>query len=242
MKASWHRPVNKLWRIPNFPFTVLGTEDITAWYRRIRFSSPACVEVVEPCPTLWFRLWAPHPSQGADVQRGYTFVEIDKDRGEFTADFVLHAAPGAAGDWAKAAAPGVTGEVALTPNRPKVPGGTSRLVLAGDVTALPAINSWIEQAPAEWAIDAFIADSHPDHDALPLSRRSGTTVTWLPADGGVSLAKAVEEAGGGEHVYGWAAGERDAVKRVRVAFKDGLGLAKNQQFSQFYWFEGRETG
>jgi ATP-binding cassette subfamily B protein IrtA len=138
--------------------------------------------------------------------------------------------------------PGVTGEVALTPNRPKVPDGTRRLLLAGDVTALPAINSWVEQAPKEWQIDAFIADDHPERESLPVSRRAGATLTWIPADGGLALARAVAAAGADEGTYAWAAGEKELVKHVRGAFKDALGLAKPQQFSQFYWFEGRETG
>lgn len=243
MKPSWHRPVNRLYRIRNHPATVTRVEDLTARYRRVWFHAPGAVAELEVFPTLWFRLWAEHLTDGVPVQRGYTFVDLDVAAGTFAADFVLHEPHGAASAWAAAVTPGTEVEIALTPARPKVPEGTERLVLAGDITALPAINSWVEQAPDDMPIEVFVADDGHDHAGLPVSTRDGVSVTWTAADeGGHALAATIADGGVRPGaVYAWGAGEKDLVKALRGAFTDGLGLTKKEQFSQFYWFRGRSS-
>src|SRR5699024_1154541 len=114
--------------------------------------------------------------------RGYTFAAIDREAGTFSLDFVLHgdtaadaagSGPGAADSgsgtadigtadigpgarWAAQARPGTRIEAALTPARIDLPDDTSHLLLAGDLTALPAINSWCEAVPAEVAVTVAI--------------------------------------------------------------------------------------
>ncbi|WP_298419182.1 siderophore-interacting protein [Brevibacterium sp.] len=96
-------------RITNHEVIVTGIEDFTARYRRIHFSGPELLaQLDEVFPTLWTRLWFPHPEKGEGhlSQRGYTFAAIDLEAGTFSLDFVLHgdasastagSGPGAAG-------------------------------------------------------------------------------------------------------------------------------------------------
>ena len=238
MVRTWERVALKAFGVSTYRAEVESIAELTGWYRRITFSSPEFVELLPVFPTLWLRLWAPRPGDAAGVQRGYTLVDVDTDTGRFALDFVLHDAAGPAGDWARAASVGDVLEVALTPARPKAPAGTELYLLGGDVTALPAINSWLAQLPAGVAVRAFIEDGHADRERLPVVPRPSAGVEWVtPTDsGGGALSAAlarVETAG--RSVYGWAAGEKSLVRSVRAAFRDGLGLGRSEYFAQSYW-------
>src|SRR5699024_8047151 len=91
--VNWQRGVVRLMRITNHEVIVTGIEDFTARYRRIAFSGPELLaQLDEVFPTLWTRLWFPHPEKGEGhlSQRGYTFAAIDLEAGTFSLDFVLH--------------------------------------------------------------------------------------------------------------------------------------------------------
>lgn len=249
MAHNWQRSVLRLMRVTNHPVTVSEITDLTPWYRRIVFSAPELAEGFEVFPTLWLRLWVPNPAKGDGFlsQRGYTVVDVDPERGTFALEFVLHDVPGPAGDWAKAARPGEVVEVALTPAHIAAPAGTSTLLLAGDVTALPAINSWIEAAQPDTTVAVFIEDEHEERDGLPLAvGGAGASWRWVspdPGHRGAALARALIEDAPRQPsgLYAWAAGERTLVKRVRAVLKEQLQLERSAQFSQFYWIEGRAT-
>ncbi|PFG30511.1 siderophore-interacting protein [Paramicrobacterium agarici] len=223
--------------------TIVEIVDVTPRYRRIIFSAPDLVEALEIFPTAWLRLWIPNPDRGERhlSQRGYTFVDVNADNGTFGLEFVLHETKGPAGDWARAANVGDVSEVALTPARISLPEGTREIVLAGDITALPAINSWVSDLDASVQARVFIEDDHHDVDQLPAVTRSGDTWAWIRREGkrGEALAEHLRAAvAPSARQYAWAAGEKTLVKHVRAVMKDHLGLIRGQHFSQFYWIEG----
>lgn len=247
MAVNWQRGVMRLMRIANHPAVVVDIEDFTPWYRRIVFRSPSVAAAVEPFPTLWLRLWAPHPAKGEGfvAQRGYTFVTLDAATGTFSLDFVLHETSGPAGDWAQQVSIGDTVEVALTPARIDVPDGTTTLVLAGDTTALPAINTWLESVPEEIETRVFLEDDHPDADGLPRVQRRNGTWELMPraGDRGAALAQAIHDGiAPSSGIYAWAAGEKMLIKNVRGVLREHLGLDRAHHFTQFYWIEGKATG
>lgn len=243
--ANWQRGMLRVMRVTNHPATVIDIHDFTPWYRRITFSAPELVSQLRVFPTLWLRLWVPHPEKPDDVvQRGYTFVDIRAEEGTFALEFVLHDVEGPAGDWAKRATVGEIREVALTPREVVLPEGTTHLVLAGDVTALPAINTWIDEAGHDVPITVVVEDAHPlaELEALPQSRAPRTQWHWVAAgaehgDAVVARVHQLLEPSGG--TYLWAAGEKGLVKAVRGLAKGHLGLDRAHQFSQFYWIEGK---
>ncbi len=245
--ANWQRGVMRLMGIRNHPAEVVAIEDFTGWYRRIVFRAPEATASLDAFPTLWLRLWAPNPAkgEGAVAQRGYTFVSVDAKAATFSLDFVLHDIAGPAGDWAKSASVGDHVEVALTPARIDIPDGTSTLVLAGDSTALPAINSWLGAVPAELRTHVFIEEDHTDRAALPQIERAQGTWTWVTRTGdrGAALAHALRaDIAPSDALYAWAAGEKTLVKHVRVALREHLELDRRSHFTQFYWIEGKAAG
>lgn len=278
--VNWQRGVMRLMRITNHEVMVTGVEDFTATYRRIHFSGPELLaQLDEVFPTLWTRLWFPHPEKGEShlSQRGYTFVAVDLEAGTFSLDFVLHgdlgedastgpagSGPGAAGSgsgtadigpgarWAARARPGMRIEAALTPARIDLPDDTSHLLLAGDLTALPAINSWCEAVPAEVAVTVAIVAEPEEVAGLPVSAHPNSTWDWVNPESsaevepklraGRSLAAHLRRLDlDAQGLYVWAAGERGLVKDVRRIVKGELGLGRSQQFSQFYWFSDKPT-
>lgn len=242
--ANIERSIMRLMRITNHPLEVVSVRDFTPLYRRIRFHSPELVDALDVSPTLWMRLWVPNERTGDVSQRGYTFVEADAQAGTFDVDFVLHDEPGPAGDWAKQAEPGQRLELALTPANLSIPEDATHWVVVGDLTALPAINSLIEAAPAHVRVSAAIEDAHVDHHArLPVSSHPQLEAAWVvPAvrDHGGELAAwmrrlDVDPAG----LWVWGAGERGLVKAVRSVCKDAWRLDRARYFTQAYWMKGK---
>ncbi|WP_159498864.1 siderophore-interacting protein [Microbacterium sp. 18062] len=247
MAANWQRGLMRLMRITNYPTEVVRVEDFTPWYRRIVFRGPELTASVEAFPALWLRLWVPNPAKGQDglAQRGYTVVAMNSVDETFSLDFVLHDVAGPAGDWAKAVSVGERVEVALTPAKIDIPHDTKSLVLAGDSTALPAINSWLESVPSEVRTMVFLEEDHTDRDKLPRVERENGSWEWVTREGdrGAALARAMSVAATHQPgLYAWAAGEKTLVKHVRLVFREQLGLDRAHHFTQFYWIEGKATG
>lgn len=254
--VNWQRGVMRLMRITNHEVTVTRVEDFTDYYRRIHFTGPELLsELSEAFPTVWTRLWFPHPEKGRDQvsQRGYTFVDVDLSAGTFSLDFVLHGdetnpeGGGPAGRWAATATPGTRIEAALTPARIDLPDDTDHVVLAGDLTALPAVNSWLKAFPAEVVVTVVLEDDHDPATVSDLPRTDHPNVRWdwISREGpnGRALAEHLRSLGLDKNgLYVWAAGERGLIKQVRSVVKHDLALTKDHYFSQFYWFADKPTG
>ena len=245
--ANWQRGVLKAMGVKNHAVEVIGITDFTPWYRRLRLSAPAFLDQLALHPTIWLRLWAPSLTHDKLVQRGYTIIDPDPATGEFSLDFVLHEPVGPAAHWAKSATVGTRAEVAHTPQRLTIDDGLQTLVLAGDTTALPAINTLLAAAPASANKHVVIQDAHPDHDGLPLAADDRTRVTWTLADTDGNnvvdaLAASIVEPLDHDRSYLWCAGERRLVKAVREHARGRLELPRSRQHTQYYWIFGHDAG
>lgn len=239
MKPTWEHRLMKLYRIGEHPVAVTGRTDYTPHYRRVHFAAPDAVASLDVFPTQWFRLWVDHPQVEGTTQRAYTFVNLDPGAGTFSADFVLHEPTGPGGEFGAHASAGDVTSMSLTPARVKMPEGTDHLIVCGDLSALPAINSWRELLPPKVSIEAFVLSDGHDTDALPVVAREGGSITWV--DGGAEdLARTMgEQSSARSGTFAWGAGERHLVKAVRGVFTEVLGLSRREQFSQAYWTRGK---
>ncbi|MGW7536484.1 siderophore-interacting protein [Amycolatopsis sp. NPDC054798] len=183
----------------------------------------------------------PKPSP---VSREYTVRRYDPASGELDLDVALHDG-GLGSDWARAVRPGEAVHVAGPPGGLIVPHNYDRYLLAGDITALPALARWLEELPrtaAGWAF-AEIADAS---EQIDLDAPDGVEVHWLhrgpgkPPGSVELLADAVREVKvpEGERLYAWVAGEAGAIKPLRRWLRDDLGLAREDYDVTGYWKRG----
>ncbi|MFD7658828.1 siderophore-interacting protein [Actinosynnema sp. NPDC059797] len=182
----------------------------------------------------------PKPSP---TSREYTVRRYDPTTGELDVDVALHDG-GLGSDWARAVEPGAVVHVAGPPGGLIVPHNYDRYLLAGDITALPALARWLEELPRTAAGWAFIEVADAGEE-IELSAPEDVEVRWLhrgdaPAGSTTALADAVRavRVPEGERVYVWAAGEAGAIKPLRRWVRDELGLAKADHDITGYWKRG----
>ncbi|MHC0429136.1 siderophore-interacting protein [Streptomyces sp. O3] len=179
----------------------------------------------------------------APTSREYTVRRYDPVAGEIDIDIAPHDG-GLASGWAQKVRPGAVLHVAGPPGGLIVPHTYDRYLLAGDITALPAIARWLEELPRSargWAF-VEVADAAQE---IELSAPQGVEVRWLhrgdrPAGTGDALARAVTAVTvpEGERVYVWAAGEAGQIKPLRRWVRDELRLEKADHDITGYWKRG----
>ncbi|AEN14079.1 MULTISPECIES: siderophore-interacting protein [unclassified Streptomyces] len=179
----------------------------------------------------------------AVVSREYTVRRYDPDAREIDIDIALHDG-GLASDWAREARPGAVIHVAGPPGGLIVPHSYDRYLLAGDLTALPAIARWLEELPGTAKGWAFIEVVDTAQE-IELSAPEGVEVRWLhrgdlPAGDGDALVRAVTgvTVPEGERLYVWVAGEAGQIKPLRRWVRDELRLEKADHDITGYWKRG----
>ncbi|WP_267242295.1 siderophore-interacting protein [Streptomyces sp. PR69] len=177
------------------------------------------------------------------TSREYTVRRHDPVAGEIDIDFALHE-NGLASDWACAVEPGTVVHVAGPPGGLIVPHAYDRYVLAGDITALPAIARRLEELPRTARGWAFVEVADAGQE-IELSAPEGFEVHWLhrgdrPAGAGDALARAVTAVAvpAGERVFVWAAGEAGQLKPLRRWVRDDLRLERADHDITGYWKRG----
>ncbi|WHT16466.1 siderophore-interacting protein [Crossiella sp. CA-258035] len=178
----------------------------------------------------------------APTSREYTVRRYDPATGELDLDIALHES-GLGADWARTVQPGEPVHVAGPPGGRIVPHTFDRYLLAGDLTALPAIARWLEELPRTAKGWAFIEVADATEE-IELSAPEGVEVRWLhrgalpPGTAGL-LAPAVQQVSlpEGERIHVWVAGEAGEIKPLRRWVKE-LGLGKGEQDITGYWKRG----
>ena len=158
--------------------------------QRIKLLFPTPGRGLQGCPAGddWYAEWRALPDALRNPLRTYTVRAARPEARELDVDFVLHGATGPASAWAERAAsgdeviligpnarfPGPTGGVEWRP-----PADASRLLIAGDETAVPAISAIAETLPHDRTARVLL--EVPEWgDVLDLALPPGVHVTWLP--------------------------------------------------------------
>lgn len=160
-------------------------------------------------------------------------------------DVVIHAdAPGPLSEWGRTTAPGDTVAVSGPGRGYPVDPSVRRYLVAGDESALPAIEQLLEVLPSEATVDVVVEVAHPDAH-LELPAHPGATVTWLDlppgARPGDALVAAVTSRPVDPEGRVWAAGEAAAVQRIRKHL-EALGIPRPRTTVRGYWKHGRAVG
>ncbi|MES9506315.1 siderophore-interacting protein [Streptomyces sp. NPDC000609] len=206
------------------------------------------VKLIFPDPDGTLRLPEPNGAmlswpRPALVSREYTVRRYDRIAGEIDIDVAAHDG-GLASDWARAARPGDVMHVAGPPGGLIVPHAYDRYLLAGDITALPAIARRLEELPRSAKGWAFVEVVDAAQE-IGLSAPEGVEVRWLhrgdlPPGTGDALERAVTAVTvpEGERVYVWVAGEAGQIKPLRRWVRDELRLDRADHDITGYWKRG----
>ncbi|MFD7923839.1 siderophore-interacting protein [Streptomyces sp. NPDC059740] len=199
----------------------------------------------------WYTAWrAQDPAERA-VMRSYTVSgQRTTEAGtELDIDFALHGDGGPACRWASRCRPG--DQVALLAPvvednggidfRP--PPGTDWILLAGDETALPAMEAILAWLPPGTRAKVWV-EVPSAQDRRPLPSFADTDITWLVREGAArDRAEAMVDAVRGASLpegapYAWIAGEAGTVKALRRHLVGERGLDRRSVKFTGYWRRG----
>lgn len=187
----------------------------------------------------WFADWRALDPAERGVMRSYTVR--DRRDGALDVDFALHAdgPAGPAATWAAASRPGDRITV-LGPTGADNGGYDFRpppgvpVVIAGDLTALPAIAGNLAWLPAGTPARAWVDVPDPaDRQDLPTG--ADAEITWTSPGG---LVDAVRAAALPDGAYAWIAGESAVVKALRRHLVKERGMDRRAVTFTGYWRRG----
>ncbi|MFB0612158.1 siderophore-interacting protein [Aurantiacibacter poecillastricola] len=187
---------------------------------------------------------APLPGKDKPTVRTYT-IRAQRE-GEMDVDFVLHETPdgshGPATDWALAAEPGTVIDLGGPGPAKPLPEGMDFYLIAGDMTALPAISVNLEALPRD-AKGIAVLEVQDDADRQDLAAPEGVEIRWLvnpqPGTQPDLLAGALRDIAWPQgDVHAWAACEFSSMKALRGLLREERGLGPDRLYISSYWKSG----
>jgi len=223
---------------------VQAVEKVTAHMRRITLGGREIAGFLDAegagDAAAWVKVFLP-----SGESRAYTLRRIDRRQGTLDIDFVMHGEGPDAGPAATWAAQARTGD-ALGIAGPRsggfrLPGDASWVLLAGDATALPGIQSIASQLPAGIKAQVYL-EVPSDEDRQPVDSPAGLRLEWiqgLQGPPGAGLCRALLHRplphGPG---YVWLAGESAAVRTLKRHYLDERMLPQHRVSAKGYWKAG----
>ena len=185
---------------------------------------------------------APAPGSEKPTVRTYTIRNQRADG--IDVDFALHTSAGEAGpatEWALAARPGDEIAAGGPGSAKPLPAGADWYLIAGDMTALPAIGVNLEQLARDAKGVAVIEIQHED-DRQAIDAPPGIELHWLvnpqPGERQV-LADRVRSLGWRDGtVYAWVACEFSSMRELRTYLREERGLGRHELYISSYWKHG----
>ncbi|MGY0195205.1 siderophore-interacting protein [Leptothrix sp. BB-4] len=172
---------------------------------------------------------------GQTLMRDYTPRRFDAERRELTVEFVLHDG-GAASAWARRAQPGTRATIGGPRGSMVIAIDHDWHLLAGDLSALPAIHRRLEELPAGARAQVVLWVPDPADRRAPVSAAE-VQLEWV--DSAETLLQAVGRlhlpAGEG---HAWAAGEAATMARLRQVLVTHHRLPREALRVSAYWKPG----
>lgn len=224
---------------------VLANRQVTRHMQRLTLGGPGLADFPPGREGGYVKLMLP-PAAGTERPLVRTYTIRDQRPGEIDVDFALHGAGdgslGPATRWATAAQPGATILVGGPGPAKPLPPGFERYLIAGDMTALPAISVNLERLD-RGARGLAVITILDETDRQEIDHPSGVELVWLvnpePGTHSGQLADHLRAAGWpDERVYAWAASEFSAMRALRAYLHEERGLGREQLYISSYWKHG----
>lgn len=231
-------------RPPPRAFTVLGSRQVTPNMLRVTLGGPGMDGFPHGQEGGYLKMRVPSLEDPARlIVRTYT-ISAQRD-GELDVDFALHGGAedvGPATHWALTAQSGSLVEAGGPGAAKSLQPGVDHYLVAGDMTALPAIAVNLAALPDDAHGTVFLRVTC-EEDRQQLAHPAGVALHWLvhPHSGedGDLLAQALRALPWPEgQVYGWVACEFSAMKALRQYLREERGLGPDSLYISSYWKAG----
>ena len=216
---------------------VIAARSLTPHMLRITLGGPAIQDFPVDQESAYIKLIFPQADNPRGLMRTYTVRHQRADA--FDVDFVLHEDAGPASRWAKQARPGDSILIGGPGPKKLVDNSADWFLLAGDMTALPAISVNLEQLPAD-ARGYALLEVASEEDVQPLAHPAGIQLHWLiephPGRTPTALADQIRRL---EWLPGrpsfWAACEFSAMRELRRHLLQERQVERRDLYVSSYW-------
>ena len=236
---------------------VLRRQRISQNMMRVTFTGDALLGFPTDAASANIKLLLAHDQQSTDsfsasllgegakpIKRTYTVVEYRDDSNELDLDFALHTEAGPATNFALHANVGDLVGIA-GPSQPKLVNASADwFLIAGDMTAIPAIEANIAHLPSDAKGYVVIEVQHEDDRRkfeLPESVGLHYLIKPEPETGNSPLLEAVINLPWLDGIPNvWIAGESGCVRELRSYFAKTKKLDRSHRYTSGYWQIGRD--
>lgn len=225
-------------RVASTVAMVASVQTLTPRMTRIRLLDES-LSGLDVIPGQALKIYVPDLRSGLVVSRDYTVRDYNATQPCLDIDFVLHG-DGPAASWARRVQPGETLEFIGPSGRYRPDRHADWHLFAGDETALPAIQAYVEMLPADAC--AFLYVEVPDtSEQQPIPGSAHPTVQWLHrGDHAAGTSTVLEECmravrlppGRGRI---WIAGHTPTVRRIRAHLLGQRGVDRRALYVKGFW-------
>ncbi|MGB0903097.1 siderophore-interacting protein [Halocynthiibacter sp.] len=227
--------------------TVQHVTQVTPNMRRITFGGAGLADFPEGHEGGYIKLVFPdEPRSNPDrpVMRTYTILAHDVENATVTVDFALHGdSGGIATDWAISAQPGDCIPIAGPGSVKLAAPGRDWYLLAGDMTAFPALMCNFQNLPED-ASGYVVIEIISDADKRDLNLPAGMELQWVvnptpDVTKGALVDQIMTLPWRDGDVFVWTACEFDSMRRLRSYYRTERGVERDQFYLSSYWRAGR---
>lgn len=171
--------------------------------------------------------------------RSYTVREFDPGTGKLCIDMVSHGDIGPAARWANDARPGAVVDIQGPGATPPINVDADWFLLAGDMSALPAIAVNLERLPKD-AKGHLVIEVISEDDKIDLQVPTDMKVHWVVNPEPEAINSVLEDTvmalpWQDGQVSVWVAGEFSASRALRQYFRHVREVAKEFKYVSCYW-------
>ncbi|MDQ4032875.1 MAG: siderophore-interacting protein [Actinomycetota bacterium] len=225
-------------RVASTVATVASVLALTPRMTRVRLIDDS-LGALGAIPGQTLKIYVPDPVSGCPVSRDYTVRDYNAAQPCLDIDFVLHG-EGPAASWARRAQPGETLQFVGPSGRYRPDPHADWHLFAGDETALPAIQAYVEMLPADAC--ALLYLEIPDaSEQQPIPESARRTVRWLHrGDRASGKSTVLEDALRGVRLPPgqgriWIAGHTPTVRRIRAYLLEQRGVDRRALYVRGFW-------